>query len=143
MKREISPSGDLDPSSLVAEKFIHFIRTGEDLPGLFDEDVFLDFTPPHWRLQARGLTAAVGVRREGHPWPSEVPRWRSSPIPNGFVIEWEEVWRNAGQQWYCREIAWCETGLGGIVSLAVYCTGDWDEKQVAAHARAGCMLQPS
>ncbi|MEW6119780.1 MAG: hypothetical protein AB1593_06805 [Pseudomonadota bacterium] len=142
MKIAIHQSGDVAQPSVLAEKFIHFIRTGEDLPGLFDQDVFLDFTPPHWRLQSLGRDDAVRVRHEGHPWPSEVPHWRSAPIPNGFVIEWEEVWRNDGQLWYCREMAWCQTGPGGIVSLAVYCTGDWDEKLVAAHALAGCMLQP-
>jgi hypothetical protein len=143
MKREIIQSGDMDPSGVLAGKFIHFIRTGEDLPGLFDENVFLDFTPPQWRIQTKGKAAALAFRRENHPWPSEVPRWRSVPVPNGFVIEWEEVWQNAGEQWYCREMAWCETGQDGIVSLAVYCTGDWNEKLVAAHAQAGCMLQPS
>lgn len=71
-----------------------------------------------------------------------MPRWRADATPTGFVIEWEEQWRANAQDWYCREMTRCDAGPDGITALSVYCTGDWDEKQVALHRSQVALLRP-
>lgn len=83
---------DLHLAPPVVRKLVDWLETTHVPDGLFTADVFLDFTPPQWRLQARGVEAAVAIRRNGHPAPGRVPRLRYDPMPGGFVLEWEEEW---------------------------------------------------
>jgi hypothetical protein len=126
----------------VAERFVAFLETGTPPPGLFADDVFCDFTMPLWRLQARGVDAVVALRRQGHPSPGQVPRWRCDVTPSGFVIEFEERWEQGGQRWYSREMARAELAGGAIAEVSIYCTGDWDEDRQARHAREVDLLRP-
>ena len=126
----------------VADLLISFLETGEAKPGLFAPDVFTDFTMPQWRLQARGVEDSVALRSAGHPSAGRVPRSRFDPTPTGFVLEVEETWDDDGGHWYCRELFRADVGPEGITELAVYCTGDWDEAQVAQHARSVTLLRP-
>jgi hypothetical protein len=120
---------------------ISFLETGTPHEGLFDPDVFLDFTMPTWRLQALGVEDAAGLRRAGHPVPGRVPRSRFDPTPTGFVLEVEETWEDGGDRWYCRELFRADVGPAGITALSVYCTGDWDSARVADHARRVALLR--
>lgn len=117
----------------VAERFVAFLEAGTPAPGLFTDDVFLDFTMPCWRLQADGLDATLALRRRGHPTPGRVPRWRFDPTPGGFVIEVEERWSDTGGDWYCREMMRADLRGESICELSVYCTGDWDAQRQAEH----------
>ncbi|HEY7134800.1 MAG TPA: hypothetical protein VIB48_07020 [Acidimicrobiia bacterium] len=120
----------------LAQLMVTFLETGTPPEGLFRPDVFCDFTLPHWRMQARGIEDVAGVRKAGHPGPSTVTRRRVDPLPNGFVIEFEERWDDAGAGWYSREMIRCDVVDGSIAELSVYCTGDWDEARQAEHAQA-------
>lgn len=126
----------------VALRLIEFLETGEAPPGLFAESVFCDFTPPLWRLQARGREPVVALRRQGHPGPGRVPRWRCDPTPTGFVLEVEERWEQDGESWYCRELIRADVAGEVIAEIAVYCTGDWDSARQAEHRRAVRLLRP-
>jgi len=126
----------------VADLFIAYLETGQAQPGLFDPDVFTDFTMPTWRLQAQGAEDSLALRSGGHPGPGQVVRSRFDPTPTGFVLEVEEAWDDDGGHWYCRELFRADVGPGGITDLAVYCTGDWDEAQVAQHARSVTLIRP-
>jgi len=140
-----SPTDPLAAEATVAvleRKFIEFLETGELPDGLFADNVFLDFTIPLWRLQALGIQDAVALRRSGHPSPGRVPRWRTDRTDKGFVMEFEEVWIDGGQQWYCRELARADISDGAITALSVYCTGDWDPARQARHARQEVLLRP-
>ncbi len=125
----------------IARRFVAYLETGEPDAGLFADDVFCDFTAPQWRLQARGVSDVLALRRHGHPAPGRVPRWRAAPLPGGFVIEFEERWSDAAGSWYCREMAWCELRATAICRLSVYCTGDWSEARQAEHRAAVQLLQ--
>lgn len=127
---------------VLAERFIAYLETGEADPGLYAPDVFLDVTLPRWRLQARGREAALTVRRESHPQPGHVPRWRVDPTPSGFVLEVEETWTDGDEQWYCRELFRADIGPDGIRELAVYCTGDWDTARRHEHREAVQLIRP-
>jgi hypothetical protein len=128
---------------LLAEQFVSYLETGEAPAGLYAPDVFLDATLPRWRLQGAGRDAALAVRRDNHPEPGTVPRWRFDPTPTGFVLEVEETWRDdAGETWYCRELFRADVGPDGITDLAVYCTGDWDAARRAEHAAAVTLIRP-
>jgi hypothetical protein len=124
------------------EGLIAFMETGTPPEGLFRPDVFCDFTPPHWRLQARGPEGVVRLRLAGHPGPSRVARWRADPTPDGFVLEAEERWDDAGERWYCRELIRAGIAGGQIADLSVYCTGDWSQARQDEHARAVQLLRP-
>ena len=125
----------------VAERLVTFLEEGTPPPGLFDDEVFCDFTMPLWRLQARGVDAVVELRKRGHPSPGRVVRWRCDPTPTGFVIEFEERWEQGGQRWYSREMARADVAGGVISELSVYCTGDWDDPLQARHGREVALLR--
>lgn len=122
--------------------FIEFMETGTPPPGLLADDVFLDFTMPHWRLQAADRDGAVAIRRRGHPGPSSVAGYRVDAITSGFVIEWTEQWTDARGDWYCREMARADVEDGRITALSVYCTGDWDSATVAEHEATVTLVRP-
>jgi hypothetical protein len=121
---------------------IAFLETGTAAAGLFAEDAFVDFTLPRWRLQAQGLRDVIQLRLNGHPSPGRVPRSRCDPTPTGIVLEVEEAWQDKGESWYCRELFRAEVRGESITSLAVYCTGDWDQKRRAQHASEVQLLRP-
>jgi hypothetical protein len=127
----------------VVGEFIEFNETGTPPSALFTDDVFVDFTMPHWRLQAGDRDGLVALRRSGHPGASSVPDYRVDPTENGFVIEWTERWTDAqGRDWYCREMARAELRDGSISEISVYCTGDWDTERVAEHRATVTLLRP-
>lgn len=133
---------ELDAAPPVVRRFVDWLETTHVPDGLFTEDVFIDFTPPQWRLQAQGVADTAALRRAGHPAPGRVRRLRYDPTPSGFVFEWEEEWDDATGHWYCREMMRAEVRDGAISSLSVYCTGDWDSAQVARHAREVALIHP-
>ena len=120
----------------LSEKLIRFLETGDVPEGLFRPDVFLDLTMPTWRVQAASAEDLIAERKQGHPGPGRVTRWRADPTPSGFVLEFEERWNSEGQQWYAREMMRIEVTEGTIAEVTVYCTGDWDQARQAEHAAA-------
>ena len=127
---------------VLSEKIVNFLETGQAPDGLFRPDVFLDLTMPAWRIQTAGAEDLIAVRKQGHPGPGTVTRWRADPTPSGFVLEFEERWSGEGQQWYAREMMRIEVIEGTIAELTVYCTGDWDEARQAEHAAAVTLIRP-
>lgn len=125
-----------------AARLVEFLETGTPPAGLFASDAFVDFTLPRWRLQAQGADEAVALRRSSHPVPGRVSRWRCDPTPTGFVLELEEEWQEGGEQWYCRELFRADCAGTAISQLSVYCTGDWDTRRRAEHAREVRLLRP-
>jgi hypothetical protein len=133
--REESAMHTDDVNTSVA-RLLQFLETGETPPGLFVDDVVLDFTPPRWHVQTRGIEAGVALRRSGHPVPGRVTRHRVDPTPTGYVIEFEEAWSDAKGDWTSREMARADLRGDSICHLSVYCTGDWDAAQRERHATA-------
>jgi len=127
---------------VLSEKIVNFLETGQVPDGLFRPDVFLDLTMPAWRIQTAGAEDLIAVRKQGHPGPGTVTRWRADPTPSGFVLEFEERWSGEGQQWYAREMMRIEVIEGTIAELTVYCTGDWDEARQAEHAAGVTLIRP-
>ncbi len=126
----------------LSEKLVAFLETGTVPEGLFRPDVFLDLTMPTWRVQAAGTEDLIAERKQGHPGPSRVTRWRADPTPTGFVFEFEERWDHDGQEWYAREMMRMEVAEGQISDVTVYCTGDWDQARQAEHAGAVTLIRP-
>jgi hypothetical protein len=135
----------LDPTRTdeLAAGLVRYLETGEAAPGLFAPAVFCDFTMPTWRIQGKGVAAVLALRSAGHPYQGRVPRHRVDHTARGFVLEFEEEWVDEkGAAWYCREILRADIAPDGIVDLAVYCTGDWDEARVAEHTLAVELIRP-
>jgi hypothetical protein len=126
----------------LSEKLITFLETGTVPQGLFRPDVFLDLTMPTWRVQVAGAEQLIAERKQGHPGPGVVTRWRADPTPGGFVFEFEERWDHEGQRWYAREMMRAELADGQIAELTVYCTGDWDQARQAEHAASVTLIRP-
>ena len=126
----------------IARRLIEFLETGAVPPGLFAPDVFLDFTPPLWRIQAQGIDDVTRVRLAGHPGTGEVSSWRCDATARGFVLELEERWVSDGRPWYAREIMRADVEGEQIVALSVFCTGDWTAERCAQHAREVRLLRP-
>ncbi len=126
----------------LAEKLMQYIESGEIPEGLCAPDVFMDLTVPTWRFQTQGVEAFAALRKDLHPWPGKVPRWRADATPTGFVIEWEETWHTDGSDWYCREMARVEVKDDVITEISVYCTGDWDAERRADHRCQVQLIRP-
>ncbi len=129
-------------TSQLARKFVEFLETGKAPAGLFADDVFCDFTLPHWRLQAEGIDGLLALRAAGHPGPSAVVRSRLDETSTGFVLEVEERWSDGADSWYCRELFRTDADELGITNLSVYCTGDWSSARQEEHRRAVALLRP-
>lgn len=132
----------IEDANRLAALLIELLETGAAPEGLFAEEVFCDFTMPRWRLQAQGVADVVALRRQGHPGPGKVTRWRCDPTGRGFLLEFEERWTQDGKSWYARQLARADVADGRVTDLSVYCTGDWDEAREAEHARAVRLLRP-
>jgi hypothetical protein len=132
----------VDHVRMVADLFLEFLETNQAPDGLFAPDVFADLSLPTWRLQADNVADVVAIRTGGHPDTGRVARHRFDPTPTGFVLEFEEEWRSGGQDWYCRELIRADLSDAGITELSVYCTGDWDEAQVARHRAEVTLIRP-
>ncbi|MBL9017481.1 MAG: hypothetical protein JNL83_25050 [Myxococcales bacterium] len=126
----------------VARRLIEFLETGQAPAGLFAPDVFLDFTPPLWRIQAQGIDDVTRVRLAGHPGRGEVSAWRCDATARGFVLEFEERWVADGRPLYARELLRADLEGDRITALSVYCTGDWSAERCAQHAREVRLLRP-
>lgn len=126
----------------IAKRLIEFLETGQPPAGLFAPDVFLDFTPPLWRLQAQGIEDVTSLRLSGHPGKGEVSSWRCDATARGFVLEVEERWVADGRAWYCRELMRADVDGDRITAISVYCTGDWTAERCAQHAREVRLLRP-
>jgi len=138
----MSASTAADVVTLLAGQLVEFLETGYDAPGLFAEDVFLDYSSPLWREQTGSRAGALAVRSAGHPGTGRVPRSRVDVTTTGFVMELEEVWDEHGESWYAREMIRADVRDGSIVDLAVYCTGDWSSSRVAQHRAEVTLLRP-
>ena len=126
----------------LSEKLITFLETGTVPEELFRPDTFLDLTMPTWRVQAAGAEELIAERKQGHPGPGTVTRWRADPTPTGFVFEFEERWDHEGQRWYAREMMRAQVTDGQVAELTVYCTGDWDQARQAEHAASVTLIRP-
>ena len=131
-----------EQATALASEFVRFLETGDVPAALFTSDVLCDFTSPRWRVQAQGVEQTVALRKQGHPGPGKIPRWRCDATPTGFVIEFEEDWHENGEDWYSREMARADVRDNAIAALSVYCTGDWDAERRAEHRRAVKLLLP-
>ena len=126
----------------LARELVTWFETGIRPEGLFADDIFVDFTPPHWRVQAQGPEGAFGIREAGHPFPGSVRVEGLDQTSRGFLLQIEERWEAEGQQWYCREMLHCMVTAGRIGELAIYCTGDWDEAVQRRHAEQVQLIRP-
>lgn len=126
----------------VCERLIQYLETGTAPADLFTNDVFCDFTPPLWRIQAQGREGVMAIRQHGHPATGRVPRCSAQPTPNGFVMELEERWTDAKSDWYCREAIIAQVRDRSISRISVYCTGDWNVQQQATHAAQVRLIEP-
>jgi hypothetical protein len=121
---------------------VRWLETGEVADGLFAEDLFMDLTLPHWRVQVLGGDAVARSRAEFHPFPGKVRVERVDRTDRGFVMAFEERWHHEDQDWYCREQMRADVVGGALTDVAVYCTGDWDEAVQARHAAQVSLIRP-
>lgn len=124
------------------DRFVAFLETGAT-DGLFAPGVYADISLPHWREQALGADEVVSMKTRMHPPAGRTRVEKVLAAARAFTIKVEERWEDRGQQWYCREAFLCDLDdEGRITELSVYCTGDWSESAVAAHAEAVTLLRP-
>jgi hypothetical protein len=134
---------DARETERLSRGLVAFLENNTAPEGLFRPDTFCDLSLPQWRIQTDTAEAIVRVRRESHPELGRVSRWRSDPMPGGFVFEFEERWTDArGESWYAREMIRASVTDGRISEMSVYCTGDWDQARQDEHARAVKLPHP-
>ena len=126
----------------LARELVTWLETGVRPDAMFADDVFVDLTVPHWRLQAEGGDGAFRTREDNHPQPGKVRVEALDRTSRGFLLQFEERWEAEGQRWYCRELIHCVVTDGWISELAIYCTGDWDEAVQRRHAEQVRLIRP-
>jgi hypothetical protein len=126
----------------LAHQFVSWLETGVRPKGMFADDVLADLSLPQWRVQAEGPEATFHLREDSHPFPGTVRVEGLDATSRGFLLQFEERWVAAGQNWYCREQAHATVSSGRISELVVYCTGDWDEERQHEHQRAVRLVRP-
>ena len=131
-----------DERARLSERLVQWLETGERPADLFADDVFVDLSLPHWRVQGRGPDTVFGIREGDHPYRGWVRVEALDRTARGFLIQFEERWTTEAQQWYCRELIHGIVRGGRISELAIYCTGDWDEAVQRAHAEDVTLLRP-
>ncbi|MDT7743647.1 MAG: hypothetical protein QOE59_2725 [Actinomycetota bacterium] len=131
-----------DEQAVLADRLVQWLQTGGRPEDLFTEDVFVDLSLPHWRIQGQGADTAFGIREGDHPYRGSVRVEALDRTSRGFLIQFEERWTAGSQQWYCRELIHCVVRDGRIGELSIYCTGDWDEAVQRRHAREVSLLRP-
>jgi hypothetical protein len=141
-RQDGSPTSKTMGTDVALARLLEFFETGTAPEGLFAPEVFLDLSLPQWRLQADNAADTIAARTGGHPFPGQVRVERLSYTDGGFVLEFEERWEHAGQNWYCREMLRAEVVGDAIVELAAYCTGDWDEATQRQHAQSVRLIRP-
>ena len=126
----------------LADALVQWLESAERPGDLFADDVFLDLSLPHWRLQEAGVHEAVGIREAQHPWPGSVRVEALDATSRGFLVQVEERWEAEGQQWYCRELMHAVVSGGRIAELHAYCTGDWDAEVQRRHRDQVRLVRP-
>lgn len=126
----------------LAHRFVSWLETGARPTGMFADDVFADLSLPQWRVQAEGPDATFHLREDSHPFSGTVRVEALDATSRGFLLQFEERWAAAGQNWYCREQVHAAVSNGRISQLVVYCTGDWDEARQHEHRRAVHLVRP-
>lgn len=129
------------PEARLAQTLVRWLETGVRPDDLFADEVFLDLSLPHWRVQATGADAVFAVREDSHPCPGRVRVEALDRTGRGFAMQFEERWDSQGQRWYCREQMHCVVEAGRVAELAVYCTGDWDAEVQQRHAEQVHLLR--
>jgi hypothetical protein len=131
-----------DEHAELAKKLVRWLQTSDRPDDLFTEDVFVDLSLPHWRVQGQGLDTIFEIRESDHPYQGQVRVEAVDWTSRGFLIQFEERWTAETQQWYCRELIHCIVRDGQIGELSVYCTGDWDQTVQLRHAKEVSLLRP-
>jgi hypothetical protein len=137
-----SPSTTSVESARLAESLVRWLETGIRTDDLFTDDVLVDLSLPHWRLQTMGVDEAFGIRAAEHPFPGSVRVEGLDQTSRGFLIRFEERWTTDGQEWYSREMIHCVVTAGRVSELLVYCTGDWDSAVQRRHAEVVRLIRP-
>ena len=121
----------------LVDGYLHFLATGEMLPDVFADDVFLDMNVPTWRVQFQGLDAVRASRAHGGRWDV-----RPGPVietPDGFVMETAIEEAGTGSS---RSVNLVTVVDGRIATVVHYCTGVWDPATRARHAREVTLIAP-
>jgi hypothetical protein len=126
----------------LADRLVHWLESGLQPDDLFCDDVFLDLSLPHWRLQTLGREGAFGLRAAEHPDPGSVRVEGLDVTARGFLLRFEERWTAKGQDWYSREMMHCVVDGDRVSELLVYCTGDWDAAVQRSHAERVRLIRP-
>lgn len=134
--------GGVDQHTELADRLVRWLHAGDRPNDLFTEDVFVDLSLPHWRVQGRGVDTTFGIREDGHPYRGTVRVEALDRTSRGFLIQFEERWIADAHHWYCRELIHCVVVDDRISELSVYCTGDWDEAVQQRHAEEVTLLRP-
>lgn len=123
------------------DKFLHYLSTGELVPGDFTDDVFFDMTVPAWRVQVQGLADFKALRSHaGGQW--RVQLGKVEPTPDGFVAEADYEETVNGENLYNRTISLVTLRDGKISEIRHYCSGAWDEATRRRHAAEAPMIRP-
>jgi hypothetical protein len=128
-------------SARLADTLVGWLETGVRPDDLFADDLFLDLSLPHWRVQEADADAAFGIREAEHPYPGRVRVEALDQTSRGFLLQFVERWEADEQEWYCRELMHCVVTGGRITELIVYCTGDWDTAVQRRHSEQVRLLR--
>lgn len=116
----------------------------DGLADLYQPNVLIDVSVPHWRYQLQGREAArqllreeLAVLKDG----ARVTQWRATPTDDGLMVEWEVRFTHDGEERLFREAHVFRTDGKAITEHSDYCTGIWDAATIARQAVEAPMVR--
>ena len=94
-------------------------------PTLFADDVVLDATVPHWRLEVAGRDRVVAQFGAWFAHPGEYESVRRQPTPTGEALELYLCWEEDGVPFAAHQLHLLDIEHGRIQRDTMFCGGRW------------------
>lgn len=126
---------DVEVAAEMTERLASVLRTYEGIEELFADRAFFDVNIPQFRFQVEKPESFFSWLKGYAPDGYRITVVRSLPTATGFIAEVEGEYERHGHDLFFRNLYICDVDQGRISEVGFWCTGDWDEQDLA-HWRA-------
>ncbi|HEX3424981.1 MAG TPA: hypothetical protein VHT30_02550 [Acidimicrobiales bacterium] len=103
---------------------------------IFDPDVTMDATVPHWRFSKRGDAAVRSELAGWYPEPGRFEELERTAVPGGEMVRFTLRWEEAGVPFAVHQAHVVEVTGGRVSRDQIWCGGRWSAELLAEMAEA-------
>jgi hypothetical protein len=127
----------------LAQALTQVLETFSGDDALFAPDAFFDINVPSWRFQLDNPRDFMQWCADAGTRGFKVTPKAVVPTAEGFLFEYEAEYTNMhGEPLFFRNVVICKVAGERITELTYWCTGEWDEEQLAHHRDEVTLLRP-